>query len=302
MDQLDHQVDCAASTKIIIANGAIKILIGEIDDLLIKINGIIVLIKVLVMEAIQYQALIGNNWLFKTNVILDWNIQKLQLSQNVMCGHFKPIITPSAPLIEFNNEEKKLTWEAYQISWADNDHNELPPETYLKRPTTNWKLVAREVHTPIPDQNHLIFLSNAKTTRRNCFQWKLGLHPTKITEYKSTITASHATKNSTAIQNDKASGTTNHVSLVENTITRLDGYPHNENKIWQIANAKFEGAMSSKILEIKNNSSEPVDIVLIPNSNAFLNIETGPEEFHEHYQNLAPTKEEQKQHLEKINT
>ncbi|KAG9290269.1 hypothetical protein G9A89_022245 [Geosiphon pyriformis] len=64
------------------ADGATKTLIGEIDDLPIKINGIIVPIKVLVIEATQYQALVGNDWLSKTNVTLDWNTQELQLNQN----------------------------------------------------------------------------------------------------------------------------------------------------------------------------------------------------------------------------
>ncbi|KAG9289976.1 hypothetical protein G9A89_010282 [Geosiphon pyriformis] len=36
--------------------------------------------------------------------------------------------------------------------------------------------------------------------------------------------------------------------------------------------------------------------------NAFFDIETSPEKFHEHYQNLAPTREEQKQYLKEINT
>ncbi|KAG9291457.1 hypothetical protein G9A89_021876 [Geosiphon pyriformis] len=43
-------------------------------------------------------------------------------------------------------------------------------------------------------------------------------------------------------------------------------------------------------------------MVLIPNPNIFFNIEAGPEEFHKHYQNLAPTKEKQKQWLEELNT
>ncbi|KAG9305693.1 hypothetical protein G9A89_022615 [Geosiphon pyriformis] len=86
------------------------------------------------MEAMQYQALVSNNWLVKTNAMLNWNIQELQLSQNsqhiqvpVTCGHFKPINMPLAFPIEFDNEEKKPIWKAYQISWANNNHNELPP-------------------------------------------------------------------------------------------------------------------------------------------------------------------------------
>ncbi|KAG9307323.1 hypothetical protein G9A89_017151 [Geosiphon pyriformis] len=61
--------------------------------------------------------------------------QELQLSQNgqhmqvlAMCGHFKPNhITTSMPLIDLEEEKLKPTWEAYQASWADVDHNELPP-------------------------------------------------------------------------------------------------------------------------------------------------------------------------------
>ncbi|KAG9288884.1 hypothetical protein G9A89_019506 [Geosiphon pyriformis] len=43
------------------ADGAIKTPIGKIDNLPIEINGIIVPIKVLIMEAIQYQALRNQN-------------------------------------------------------------------------------------------------------------------------------------------------------------------------------------------------------------------------------------------------
>ncbi|KAG9303782.1 hypothetical protein G9A89_018679 [Geosiphon pyriformis] len=82
MDQLSYQVDCTVSTRIITANRTTKTLIGKIDDFLSKVNGIITPIKVLVMKAIQYQALISNDWLFKTNAMLDWNTQKLQLNQN----------------------------------------------------------------------------------------------------------------------------------------------------------------------------------------------------------------------------
>ncbi|KAG9287847.1 hypothetical protein G9A89_017442 [Geosiphon pyriformis] len=71
MDQLDCQVDHTASTRIIIADKVTKTSIGKIDDFPIEVNDIIVPIKVLVMEATQYQALIGNDWLSKTNVTLD---------------------------------------------------------------------------------------------------------------------------------------------------------------------------------------------------------------------------------------
>ncbi|KAG9303329.1 hypothetical protein G9A89_013655 [Geosiphon pyriformis] len=79
---LDSGLADTASARIIITDGATKTPIGEIDALLIEVNGIIVPIKVLVIEATQYQALVGNNWLSKTYRTLDWNTQELQLSQN----------------------------------------------------------------------------------------------------------------------------------------------------------------------------------------------------------------------------
>ncbi|KAG9287857.1 hypothetical protein G9A89_017452 [Geosiphon pyriformis] len=65
---------------------------------------------------------------------------------------------------------------------------------------------------------------------------------------------------------------------------------------------KSEDTTPNEILEIKNNSPELVDIICIPNPDAFMDKETGPEDFHKYYQNLAPTKEEQKQHLEQLYT
>ncbi|KAG9299557.1 hypothetical protein G9A89_020728 [Geosiphon pyriformis] len=47
MDQLDYQVNHAASVRIITTNGTIKTFIGEIDDFLFEVNGIIISIKVL---------------------------------------------------------------------------------------------------------------------------------------------------------------------------------------------------------------------------------------------------------------
>ncbi|KAG9292185.1 hypothetical protein G9A89_023905 [Geosiphon pyriformis] len=133
MDQLGHRVDRAASARIITANGATKTLIGEIDDFPFEVNDIMTLIKVLVMEATQYQALVGNDWLSKVNATLDWNTQELQLTYQgqhihvpATCGHFK---TPPREklLIELKEEKEKPIWEAYQVSWIDKEHNELPP-------------------------------------------------------------------------------------------------------------------------------------------------------------------------------
>ncbi|KAG9290632.1 hypothetical protein G9A89_011595 [Geosiphon pyriformis] len=61
---------------------------------------------------------------------------------------------------------------------------------------------------------------------------------------------------------------------------KTNGYPHDEDEIWRMANAKVEGISLSEILEIKNNPPEPTDIVLVLNPDAFIDLENSPEEFH----------------------
>ncbi|KAG9288885.1 hypothetical protein G9A89_019507 [Geosiphon pyriformis] len=62
---------------------------------------------------------------------------------------------------------------------------------------------------------------------------------------------------------------------------------------------KIEGATLKEIREIKNNLPEPIELNWNPEPVInFLDLE----QFHEHYQELAPTREEQKQCLEEINT
>ncbi|KAG9302367.1 hypothetical protein G9A89_011417 [Geosiphon pyriformis] len=114
MDQLGHRVDLAASARIITANEVTKMPIGEIDEFPFEVNGIITSIKVLVMEATQYQALVSNDWLSKTNIILDWMMQELQLSINgqhthvpTTCGHFK-ILLREELLIKLKEEKRSL--------------------------------------------------------------------------------------------------------------------------------------------------------------------------------------------------
>ncbi|KAG9295139.1 hypothetical protein G9A89_006120 [Geosiphon pyriformis] len=66
-----------------------------------------------------------------------------------------------------------------------------------------------------------------------------------------------------------------------------------------MAISKIEEATSEEIREIKNNPPELIELNwdVEPVIN-FLE----PEEFHEHYQNLAPTREEQEQWLAQLNT
>ncbi|KAG9296236.1 hypothetical protein G9A89_014828 [Geosiphon pyriformis] len=72
MQQFKQNVDRPAQTVIVTADGIKKTPVGEIDDFLFTIDGIIIPVKVLVMDAPQYQALVGNDWLLKANANLNW--------------------------------------------------------------------------------------------------------------------------------------------------------------------------------------------------------------------------------------
>ncbi|KAG9304385.1 hypothetical protein G9A89_019947 [Geosiphon pyriformis] len=95
-----HRVNHTASACIITTNKTTKTSIGKINNFLFKINGIIIPIKVLNGQHTYVPA---------------------------TCNYFKPIITPIAPLIKFEEEERKPTWEVYQVLWTNEDHNKLPP-------------------------------------------------------------------------------------------------------------------------------------------------------------------------------
>ncbi|KAG9286733.1 hypothetical protein G9A89_012283 [Geosiphon pyriformis] len=69
-----------------------------------------------------------------------------------------------------------------------------------------------------------------------------------------------------------------------------------------MAYVKTEGMTTSELLEIKNNPLSLPESEYIQTFNIFGNIENNPKKFYKHYQQLAPTKEEQKQCLEEINT
>ncbi|KAG9301865.1 hypothetical protein G9A89_004544 [Geosiphon pyriformis] len=147
-------------------------------------------------------------------------------------------------------------------------------------------------------------LMTAKTIERNFSPWELGLPWTKTIGQEPTITINHAIENAMDTQNDRESGTTNHVLLVVNSFLMKEcgmTFLVKEEHVTLHANIPYSLA-TGEILKIKNNSPEPTDIVLVLNSDVFLNLENSPEDFHKHYQNLTPIREEQKECLAQLNT
>ncbi|KAG9295796.1 hypothetical protein G9A89_009025 [Geosiphon pyriformis] len=80
MQQFQRTVNRPAQTVIVTADGMKKTPVGKIDNFPFTIDGITIPVKVLVMNAPQYQALVGNDWLLKANANLDWKTQELKIS------------------------------------------------------------------------------------------------------------------------------------------------------------------------------------------------------------------------------
>ncbi|KAG9284595.1 hypothetical protein G9A89_004637 [Geosiphon pyriformis] len=69
-----------------------------------------------------------------------------------------------------------------------------------------------------------------------------------------------------------------------------------------MTSVKIEGVTTNKLLKIKNNLLSLPESKYILTFNVFNNIENDPKQFYEHYQNLAPIREEQEQCLAQLNT
>ncbi|KAG9298633.1 hypothetical protein G9A89_012701 [Geosiphon pyriformis] len=256
------QVDCATSARIITANGATKTLIGEINDFSFEVNSIITSINILVMEATQYQALVGNDWLSKTNAILDWTTQKLQLSQNTMCGHFKTI-NSTTPLIKFEEEERKPTWEAYQKEKNDKEKKKettttnttsfnsytyfIPPQSIYCRPKliyVNCDKKLSSMGTCCADDKEYA-MKQGKWDNQPC----LTCGKTLLDEGMWNNIPGDWVKKGTPIE-----------AAWRRAVQQLNSCPHDDDEIWQMTLAKIEGTSLEEIKKIKNNSPEPIEL------------------------------------------
>ncbi|KAG9285907.1 hypothetical protein G9A89_013332 [Geosiphon pyriformis] len=122
-------------TVIVTADGMKKTSVGEIDNFPFTLDGITIPVKVLVMDAPQYQALIRNDWLQKANANLNWKTQELTISYQgqhtqvpVTCGTFNKR-SEKAPAFEFEPEEEKPLIETFMAlgltsNWANKTKQE----------------------------------------------------------------------------------------------------------------------------------------------------------------------------------
>ncbi|KAG9296298.1 hypothetical protein G9A89_014890 [Geosiphon pyriformis] len=135
-----------AKTIIVTADGMKKTPVRKIDNFPFTIDGITIPVKVLVMDAPQYQALVGNNWLQKANAKLDWKTQELQISYqgqharvSAICDTFNKC-SKKALAFEFKPKEEKPIIKTFMAlesmsNWVDKTEQEyFTPHSKLKTP------------------------------------------------------------------------------------------------------------------------------------------------------------------------
>ncbi|KAG9298013.1 hypothetical protein G9A89_018841 [Geosiphon pyriformis] len=156
IQQLKRNVNRPAQTIIVITNGMKKTPVGEIDNFPFTFDRITIPVKVFVIDAPQYQALVRNDWLQKANAKLDWKTQELQLSYQgqhtrvpATCGTFNKRFE-KAPAFEFEPKEEKPIIETFMAlestsNWADETEQQYfstNDSLETKEPvTTEWNVL-----------------------------------------------------------------------------------------------------------------------------------------------------------------
>ncbi|KAG9304287.1 hypothetical protein G9A89_019849 [Geosiphon pyriformis] len=106
--------------------------VGEIDNFPFTLDGITIPVKVLVMDTLQYQAFVRNDWLQKANANLNWKTQELTISYQgqhtwvpATCSTFNKH-SEKAPAFEFEPEEEKLLIETFMALGSTKQRPYIP--------------------------------------------------------------------------------------------------------------------------------------------------------------------------------
>ncbi|KAG9284802.1 hypothetical protein G9A89_003725 [Geosiphon pyriformis] len=120
-----------AQTVIVTADDIKKTPVREIDDFLFTIDEITIPVKVFIMDASQYQALVRNDWLLKANANLNWKTQELKISYQ---EQYTIVPATCAPVFEFEEEKEMPLTETYMAlgspsNWAEETEQEIFKES-----------------------------------------------------------------------------------------------------------------------------------------------------------------------------
>ncbi|KAG9305530.1 hypothetical protein G9A89_003593 [Geosiphon pyriformis] len=173
MQQLQRTVDRPAQTVIVTADDMKKTPVEEIDNFSFTIDGITILVKVLVMDAPQYQALVGNDWLLKANTNLDWETQELKISYQEQYT-IVPATCEKAPVFEFEEEKEMPFTKTYMalrstFNWAEETEQKIFEES------REWKKV--RYFTPEPQKQPLYIPLKCKDCNKKLSSMEVCISP-----------------------------------------------------------------------------------------------------------------------------
>ncbi|KAG9306651.1 hypothetical protein G9A89_004198 [Geosiphon pyriformis] len=274
-------LDSGSARIIVIADGMKKTPVGEIDNFLFTLNGITIPVKVLVMDALQYQALVGNDWLQKANTKLDWKTQELQISYQgqharvpVTCSTFNKC-SEKAPAFEFELEEEKPIIKTFMAlgstsNWANKTEQQYFSNDSLetKKPDNTPCLICEDM---LPEEYNWIDVAMRGGVCDQTCQYALS-----ISEKVKRGTPFNAAYNS--------------------ALNKLYHYPHDVEMIFDLAMALINRATKKDVRQMKEAKYIEYTMEL-----AGFDYENKVKVYHQITSHTYPTQEAQIQRLEQIN-
>ncbi|KAG9289783.1 hypothetical protein G9A89_015363 [Geosiphon pyriformis] len=253
VNQLGFKVDRAAMSQIITADGSTKLPHGEIDSFPFEINGIVIPTKVLVMDATQYQAL-----------------AKIPAT----CGHFQKPSANQKPTFEFEENSALPDYQLYQCEPVKKDPNRTRPK--LECSICKKKLLSMTACSA-PDEdpkNPTHYYCNCCNKEKYSYPERHGKwdeEPCLVcgellprgcdwNDIPGREGMCDATCQYTILICDWVRGEMPFEAAFNRALKRLQHYPHDENKLYNTAQAKWTNSRTTTnnyapLDKSKNNTS-----------------------------------------------
>ncbi|KAG9301330.1 hypothetical protein G9A89_018002 [Geosiphon pyriformis] len=303
MQQLQRTVDRPAQTVIVIADSIKKTPVGEIDNFPFTINEIIIPVKVLVMDAPQYQALVKNNWLLKANANLDWETQELKILYQgqhtivpAICSIFNKQ-SEKAPVFEFEEEKKMPLIETYMAlgstsNWSEKTEQEIFEES------RGWKKV--RYFTPKPRKQPPYILLKCKDCNKKLSSMGACISPEEEYEIRTYMLSKECNWIDVAIKKGVCNQTCQYALSISEKVRRrtpfdaaynsafnkLYYYPHDAEIIFDLAMTLINGATQEDVHQMKETEYIKYTIEL-----AGFDFEDEVETYHQIASHTYPTQE-----------
>ncbi|KAG9284385.1 hypothetical protein G9A89_023642 [Geosiphon pyriformis] len=238
MDQLGHQVDYTASTRIITTNRATKTPIGEIDNFPIEVNGIIVPIK----------DKLSTTWEWEENKIKEKGKEK---KENSIPTPIHLTYTYTTPQLSYHHPKlicidcgKKLL--SMDVCYGDDEEYSTATKFYCHMYIIECFGCSKQKGK----WNNELYLACGETLLDermwNDIPGQEGMC-NELCQYM--ILINNWVRKEMPID-----------TIWRQVVKCLDGCSHDDNKIWQITLVKIEGVTPKEIKTIKDNSPKSIEL------------------------------------------